>query len=302
MKKISEPILFFGSGPVAAESLRFLSRTFVVEAVITKPAPPHHRGDVPVATLAKEIGIKTYFVRNKVELSNLFRTDVGSARLGVLVDFGIIVPQLVIDHFRLGIVNSHFSLLPQWRGADPITFAVLSGQQETGVSLMLLVEAMDEGPLLAQSPCELPSTITTPELTEQLIELSNFTLGTVLPLYIEGKAAPIAQDDSIAATYSRKLTKEDGIINWQKPAIQIERDIRAFIDWPKSHTNINKHTITITQAHVQDVTGPPGKVSVVNKALLVYCGKQALIIDRLKPAGKKEMTSQAFLAGYQVIS
>lgn len=303
MKKTSEPILFFGSGPVAAKSLEFLYENFNVQAVITKPAPSHHRGEVPVVKFAQDKLLKTYFVRDKLELNNLFldKNVLKNIRLGVLVDFGIIVSKSVIDCFELGIVNSHFSLLPEWRGADPITFAILSGQEETGVSLMVIVEAMDEGPLLAQQPYKLMPNITTLELTEALIKLSNSTLSSTLPAYMAGKVQPVAQDTTVYPTYSRKLTKDDGDIDWKKSAKEIEREIRAFAGWPRSHAVINGVPVIVTRARViNNVTGEPGTVETRDKQLVVHSGDQSLIIEYLKPAGKTEMSGPDFLRGYPI--
>lgn len=299
MKKTSKPVVFFGSGPVAAESLRLLAQNFSIEAVVTKPRAAHHKGDVPVIRIAEELKLEIHTVSNKRSLDELIEKDLFSSKIGVLIDFGIIVSQKAIDYFPLGIVNSHFSLLPEWRGADPITFSILSGQKTTGVSLMMLVEAMDEGPLLGYGVYGLSSTITTPELTAGLIELSDTLLTTIIPDYIEGHIVPQPQTSKIEATYSRKLTKEDGIINWNKPAENIEREIRAFIEWPKSRATIAKREVVITSAHVIDLTGHAGSFAVVDKQLVAYCGEKALVIDTIKPAGKQEMTGQSFLAGYK---
>ena len=301
MKKTSEPITFFGSGPVAAQSLELLAQNFDIEAVITKPALAHHRGDMPVLTLAKKLDLPIRTVTDKQELEEMFATDPAlGSRVAVLIDFGIMVPDSVINYFPLGIVNSHFSLLPELRGADPITFAILNGLKETGVSLMLLVKAMDEGPLLSQTSYSLPPTITTPELTEALIEVSYAALSVILPLYMNGDASAIPQDLSVDATYSRKLTKEDGIINWSKPAAQLEREVRALLEWPKSHAKISGIDVIITKSHVEDMSGEPGDVTTSGKNLIVYCKEKALAIDYLKPLGKKEMPAEAFLAGYHL--
>src|SRR3989344_3602452 len=166
--KTSNKLVFFGSGPVAAKSLRLLAQDFTIEAVITKPRLPHHRGAVPVLELAQKLKLPVYTASNKMELDELFDSLKFESEAAILIDFGIIISQKVIDYFPLGIINSHFSILPQWRGADPITFAVLSGQKATGVSLMLLVEKMDEGPLLAYSEYDMPAGITTPRLTDAL--------------------------------------------------------------------------------------------------------------------------------------
>lgn len=292
MKKTSETITFFGSGPVAAASLKNLHQHFHIEAVVTKPITEHE-----MSQAAPGVPIKT--VSSKDELAELMRTKPFKSRLGVIVDFGIIVQQEVIDYFPLGIVNSHFSLLPEWRGADPITFAVLSGQTKTGVSLMLIVKELDEGPLLAQSELRLGNTITTPELTEQLVELSNHMLEEVLPIYLEGNIRPFEQPKNIPSTYSRKLSKADGEIDWQKPAVEIEREIRAFQGWPSSYTTLAEKKVIITKAHVGDESGEPGKAVVKDKQLVVYCGEHSLVIDELKPEGKKAMPAQAFIAGYK---
>jgi methionyl-tRNA formyltransferase len=298
MTKTSKTVVFFGSGPVAARSLELLVQNFEVEAIVTKPKPANHRGSFPVLDKAKALNLPLVTVSSKAELSTLIANKPFASDLGVLIDFGIIVGQDVIDYFPLGILNSHFSILPDLRGADPITFAILSGQTMTGVSLMLLVEAMDEGPLIAYGEQPLSGKETTPQLTEQLINLSDALLKDMIPHYRKNKQAVAQTITGRAVSYSRKLTKEDGIIDWSKPAEQIEREIRAFIEWPKSRTTLAGKDIVITKAHVVSASGSPGEVVPQNKNLVVACGQQALAIDRLKPAGKPEMTSEAFLAGH----
>ncbi len=292
MKKTSETVVFFGSGPVAAASLKSLNEHFIVEAIVTKPITEQE-----MSQAAPGVPIQT--VSSKGQLSELIASNPFKSRVGIIVDFGIIVEQSVIDYFPLGIVNSHFSLLPKWRGADPITFSVLSGQQETGVSLMLIVEKLDEGPLLAQSKLKLEPDVTTPELTDQLVDLSNHMLEAVLPVYLEGNLVLCEQDETAQPTYSRKLTKEDGQLDWQKPAEQLEREVRAFIGWPSSKTTLAGKEVTITEAHVESGSGQPGKASLDNKQLAVFCASDKLIIDKLKPAGKKEMTGWEFVAGHK---
>lgn len=299
------PIVFFGTGPVAAQSLILLAQSFDIEAVVTKPRPEGHRGPVPVLAVADKLGLKTIEVVNKKTVTQAVSKARFKSRVALLIDFGIIVEQKAIDAFPLGIVNSHFSLLPQWRGADPITFSILSGQSKTGVSLMLLVEAMDEGPLVAVGEYDLAPDITTPKLTEDLIHLSYALLKDTLPKYVAGEVRSAPQEKvagivgySAEPSYSRKLTKEDGILDWNKPAEQLEREVRAYLDWPKSRTILGGHAVIITEAHAADGEGTPGGLWRSGKALGVYTGKGVLMLDRLKPAGKAEMTTEAFLAGY----
>lgn len=291
-------VIFFGSGPVAAKSLQLLAEHCEIEAVVTKQST---ETEMKAATEAP-----VYTVRSKQELDTLVANTAFKSPVAVLIDFGIIVSQAVIDYFPKGIINSHFSLLPEWRGADPITFALLSGQGQTGVSLMLLVEKMDEGPLLAQRTYTIKPNDTSITLTDELITLSDTLLREHLSLYLDGRISSISQVEAAAQlsipnnpTYSRKLTKQDGIIDWAKPAEQLEREIRAFIVWPKSRASISDLDVVITSSKVvKQQIEPCGKFWVANKQLFVSCGKDSLEILSLKPSGKKEMPAKAFLAGY----
>lgn len=302
---MEEPIVFFGTGPVAAASLDLLARDFRIEAVVTKPRPEGHRGPVPVLEAARQLGLRTIEVANKKAVTEAVTDAAFESQVGVLIDFGIIVEQKVIDSFPLGIVNSHFSLLPQWRGADPITFSILSGQSKTGVSLMLLVEKMDEGPLLAVGEYDLLPTTTTPKLTEDLVGISYALLKETLPKYVRGEVKSASQEKvagivgyASEPSYSRKLTKEDSILDWNKSAAQLEREIRAFLEWPKSRAILGGHAVIITAAKAVEGEGTPGELWRAGKNLGVYCSKGVLMIEKLKPAGKSEMTTEAFLNGY----
>ncbi len=295
----TESCVFFGSGPVAARCLELLLDHTDIEAVVTKPRASHHKGDVPVLRLAEERGLPIHTVSTKGELDELVLNQPFRSRYGILIDFGIIVSSHTIDSFELGIINSHFSLLPQLRGADPITFSILEGHEKTGVSLMLIDEGMDTGKLLTQRTLKLDGTETTSTLTEQLIDLSDQLLREYLPPYLSGELKPRAQPHPDRATYSRKLTKADGIIDWSRPAIEIERQIRAFDEWPQSRTKLGDLDVIITAAEVIKHNGDAGSYAIDGSDLLIYTGTNALRILALKPSGKKEMPVQAFLAGYK---
>ena len=294
-KKIS--LVFFGSGPVAAESLRLLANTFDIEAIITKPTTEQEMGsayaNAPIFT-----------VSTKDELDKLIENTSFTSQVAVLIDFGIIVSQKVIDYFPYGIINSHFSILPGLRGADPISFAILEGKKKTGVSLMLLVEAMDEGPILSVGALDLDGSETTPSLTKELVILSYNLLKDHLAEYLSGETDLVDQQIlankfDVRPSYTRKLTKLDGNIDWLKSAEQIEREIRAYSGWPKSKTTLNGMDCVITNASAINKSGKPGEYSIDNKSLYVFCGENALKIESLKPAGKKEMNIAGFLAGYR---
>lgn len=305
---MSKPsIVFFGTGAVAAKSLQLLAKSFEIEAVITKPKPPHHRGEFPVIDVAKSLKLPFLTVLDKQSVSETIKAASFKSRLGILIDFGILVTQGVIDSFEKGIVNSHFSLLPQWRGADPITYSILSGQKMTGVSIMILVEALDEGPLLAVGEQPLNGTETTPELTESLIQLSDALLKKELPVYLNGKTSGVPQSKMSnlikgypeKPSYSRKLTKADGKLDWNKSAEQLEREVRAYNGWPGSYTTLNGIDLVVTKAHIADASGKPGTYTAYKKSLLVYCAEQSLSLDEVKPPGKPAMLIDAFLAGYR---
>lgn len=293
MKKTSNKTVFFGSGPVAAKSLELLLANFEIETVITKPSTVK-----TMASIAK--GACVYSVNTKSELDALITAEGFETQLGILIDFGIIVSRQVIDAFDFGIVNSHFSLLPQWRGADPISFSILSGQEKTGVSLMLIDEGMDTGKILTQKVLHVNPNETTTTLTNRLIHLSNELLTEYVPRYIANEVKPRNQPHPDRATYSRKLQKEDGILDFSKQATALEREIRAFADWPKSRTDIAGKDVVVIKARAD--TSLSGKIGEVfktnNKKIGIYTSKGALIVEELKPAGKQAMSAEGFLAGY----
>ena len=141
-----QPTVFFGSGPVAAASLKALMQWQPISAVVTKQTPPHHKEAAPVEVYAIQNNLPLLYADTKRQLEALVLPD---CAYGIVIDYGVIISDGVINHFPLGIINSHFSLLPEWRGADPITYALLSGQKTTGVSLMRIDAGLDTGPLIA---------------------------------------------------------------------------------------------------------------------------------------------------------
>lgn len=283
-------IVFFGSGPVAARCLELLIPKFEIEAVITKPRPPHHKYDVPVLSMSERHDLPTLLASDRKELNILVASHKFESQIAILIDFGIIVSRQVIDTFPLGIINSHFSLLPLWRGADPITFAVLNGDEKTGVSLMIIDEGMDTGKLLTSRSLHLDDGETSITLTDRLIELSDQLIEEYVPRYVAGDLEPKNQPHPDRVTYSRKLTKEDGLLDWNEPADVIERKIRAYQPWPKCHGQIGNWSLIITKAHVSDTKHTP---------LDMTCGDGLILcIDEvIAPSGKK-MPADAFLRGY----
>ena len=220
-----------------------------------------------------------------------------NAEIGILVAYGKIIPQVVIDLFPLGIINVHPSLLPRHRGPTPIESAILDGDEKTGVSIMQLAAQMDSGAVYAQAEYQLTGNESKQSLADSLGEIGRAMLIDLLPGIMDRSLVALPQDNE-AATYDRLLIKDDGVIDWSKPAVVLEREVRAFINWPKSRARIGNIEAVITGSTVVDRDLPVGKINIEGKSILVGTGQRSLAITSLKPSGKPEMSIEAFLAGY----
>lgn len=219
------------------------------------------------------------------------------AQIGVLVAYGKIVPQEIIDAFPRGIVNIHPSLLPLHRGPTPLESVILQGERETGVSIMQLALAMDAGPVYSQSRVSLRGDETKQELADRLIALGKDMLIENLPAILDGSLQPQVQDDS-QATYDQLITKNASSLDFNKSASELEREVRAYASWPRSRCTVGKYEIIVTRAHVIDAAGTPGSLWLQDKQLGIHCQSGTLVFDSVIPNGKKEMDASAFLAGY----
>lgn len=302
MHKLSKPsLVFFGTGPTSLDALQALNQDFTIEAVITKPAVKTSSGNTRPTEIegwATQQNLPVLTPASKAELSELIVEHSFASTAGVVLDYGRIIPQDVIDSFALGIVNSHFSLLPQHRGADPIRAAILEGDKTTGVTIMKIVAELDAGPILTWAEYELTDTITEPNLRTALSELNCALLPATLKLYLNGDIDPIEQD-SEAATYTSKTRKEDGIIDPSKLPDQLVRQVHAYVNWPKSYFELNGSTIVIVDAKASAVEAPLGKLANSEGKLYFGCTAGSLEIITIQPAGKKLMDSQSFINGYK---
>ena len=248
----------------------------------------------PVLHALKEAGY------NVVEASkNLNKDELAGygADAGVLIAYGVIIPEEILELFP--IINLHPSLLPQYRGSTPIESAILDDATETGVSLMKLAPEMDAGPVYAQEKIELNGNETKQELADKLSDLGCRMIIDNLPAILNGSLQAKEQDHA-AATYTKLINKEDGRLEWSKPAVQLEREVRAYAGWPRSYGKLAGTNIVITKASVRDGTGEPGTIYRDGKQLGIYAADGILMIESLIPAGKKEMSTEAFLAGYKI--
>lgn len=297
----SKPLAFFGTAEFSLPILESLiEQGFDLALAVTKPDKPSGRGRETrapiIKTVAESHGIPVIQPASKDELLPLL--EAYEVDMGVVVSFGMILPAEVIDFFSGGLVNVHASLLPKWRGPSPIEAAILAGDNVSGVSIMRLEERMDAGPVYGFAEMPLAPEITQGEAYEELSQLGAETLTALLPGIINGEIDPIPQDED-SATYCKLIKKADGAIDWSKPALEIERQIRAYLGWPGSYGKIAGLPVTVTKVELLPTKGPAGKHFITeSKELAVYCGQDALIVKSIKPAGKREMSGKDFLHGY----
>lgn len=250
---------------------------------VAEVAKPH---GIPVLLPAKPADIRDQLVALQADI-------------GVLAAYGKIVPQSVIDIFPHGIINIHPSDLPKHRGPTPVESVILSGEPTTAVSVMRLVKAMDAGPVYGRAEFVLSGTETKQELADRLLDIGGSMITELLPGIIDGTLMAAPQLES-AATYDSLITKDDGLLDFGKPAVRLEREVRAYAEWPKSRTMVGDKEVVITKAHIIDGRGTTGELWRDSKEFGFYTSDGILVIDILKPAGKGEMSAAAFLAGYKL--
>lgn len=304
MTNTSNQILFFGTEEFSLAALRgLIDSGYPIAAVVTKPDSKKGRGQKEVFSKVKQLALEHNIpVWQPLKLRDII-DDIKALMpvTGVLVSYGKIIPQDVIDLFSPGIINVHPSLLPTYRGSSPIESAILHGNNQTGVSIMQLSSAMDAGPVYTAKAYPLDGTETQPNLYDKLSVFSTSLLTEQLPSILDGSCIPVAQDNA-AATYCQLIKKSDGVIDFTQSAVMIERKIRAYLAWPQSRTTLGTVEVIVTAARATaSPTQTAGFVDIIDEAagiLAVHTSDGLLYIDRLKPIGKKEMPVKAFLDGY----
>jgi len=293
MTHTSKTIVFFGTDEFSAASLReLIAKGFTIGAVVTKPDSRKGRGRELAKPIVKEIAeannipvwqpLDVRAIAEHVEKLN--------NPIGVLVSYGKIIPQSIIDLFSPGIINVHPSLLPLYRGPSPIESAILHGDTETGVTIMQLSAGMDAGPIYSQITVPLIDVETAPDLEVQLGELGAQELSLTLPAIMNGTVQPTPQNDELA-TYCKLLSKDESMLDTAKlSAEQAERHVRAYLAFPKTKTTIAGHTIVITKAHVSNAALSPLDIECVD-------GRFLSIEELIGPSGKA-MNAQGFINGY----
>ncbi|MFG3454404.1 methionyl-tRNA formyltransferase [Stutzerimonas stutzeri] len=287
-------IVFAGTPEFAAQHLQALiDAGREVIAVYTQPDRPAGRGQKlmpsPVKQLALQHNIPVHQPQTlrdpaaQAELASL------QADLMVVVAYGLILPQAVLDMPRLGCINSHASLLPRWRGAAPIQRAIESGDAESGVTVMQMEAGLDTGPMLLKVHTPIAPDDTGGSLHDRLAALGSNAVVEAVSALEAGTLAGEIQDDSLA-TYAHKLNKDEARIDWTRPAVELERRVRAFHPWPICQSTLDGAAVKIHAAEPGTGHGVPGQIIDADKnGLDVACGEGSLRLTRLQLAGGKPL-------------
>ncbi|PMH45383.1 methionyl-tRNA formyltransferase [Vibrio sp. 10N.286.49.B3] len=295
-------IVFAGTPDFAARHLAaLLSSEHEIIAVYTQPDRPAGRGKKltasPVKNIALEHDIPVYQPENfKSDEAKQQLVDL-KADLMVVVAYGLLLPQAVLDTPRLGCINVHGSILPRWRGAAPIQRSIWAGDQETGVTIMQMDIGLDTGDMLSIATLPIEATDTSASMYEKLADLGPDALIACLSDIAQGTAQPVKQDDELA-NYAKKLSKEEAKIDWTMDAVAIERCVRAFNPWPMSYFSAADNNIKVWQSRVdaQKTEQPAGTIIQVDKSgIYVATGNGVLVLEQLQVPGKKAMSVQDIL-------
>jgi len=294
MKQKSLPIIFFGTDEHSLIALEALFNSqFNIASVITKPDAKSGRGhkitQPPVKKFAISKQIPVWQPSNVDEIAQKIKKI--QPVVGVLVAYGKIIPEHIIDLFEPGIINVHPSILPRWRGPSPIEATISHQDKQAGVTIMKLDSQMDSGPIYSQTTIDLRGDETKPELYQTLFKLGSQMLIEDLPKIISGDLQPTDQDDS-QATYCQLLSKKDSFIQPEKiTASATEAQIRAHLDFPRTRINFKGIDLIITQAHVSDTPEPDSSIKCADGRFLT--------IDQIIAPSGKTMSFSDFLRGYK---
>jgi methionyl-tRNA formyltransferase len=296
-------IIFAGTPEFAVPPLRTLIDSgHEVVAVLTQPDRPAGRGrklsPSPIKAAALEAGIEVLQPESLQAEGIQNELQAMQADLMVVVAYGLLLPSAVLDIPARGCINIHASLLPRWRGASPIQTAILSGDSETGISIMQMDAGLDTGAVLTEQAVLIGADDTAGELHDVLAALGGKLLLTSLAAILAGELPAVPQDEA-AATYAGRISKSDGLIDWTKSAQEINRQIRAYNPWPVAHTHYEGQLMRCLRSSVAptdgDSTHAPGAVTgLAGDDLCVQTGEGILLLGTLQLAGRKSVSGKDF--------
>jgi methionyl-tRNA formyltransferase len=296
-------IIFMGTPTFAVSSLEACLELGEVVAVVTQPDKPRGRGQEVSFSPVKERALaKGLPVLQPVKIRGTpFAEELRAlqADVAVVTAYGKILPRDVLDAPRRGSVNVHASLLPRFRGAAPIQWAIALGDAETGVCLMQMDEGMDTGPVIDRATLPILATDTSASLHDKLAALGGEVLRRSLPGWVDGRLTAVAQTGTVVM--APMIQKEEGLLDFTKSAAELERRLRAFTPWPGAFFKTASGVVKVHGAKVGTGEGAPGVVLRADAAgVELACGEGSLLLTHLQPEGKRVMTAQEFLSGRKV--
>ena len=301
------PIVFMGTPQIAAVTLeQLIQGPDTVAGVVTQPDRPAGRGQKsipsPVRRVAESHGIPVV-APEKIRAPEFLKTLMGwRPEIFVVVAYGRILPKTILDLAPYGCLNVHYSLLPKYRGAAPAAWTIINGESTTGVTTMKLVEKMDAGPIYLQEATEVASGETSGSLQAKLTPIGARLLRETLRRLQEGLLMPQEQDES-AATFAPILKKDDGLIQWDQPAMMIERRVRGFEPWPGAYSHIGEKLLKIHRVNVvaADTKGSPGEVMRADAGgLWVATSSGFLGLEEVQLENRKRLSGVEFLRGARI--
>lgn len=295
-------IVFMGSPEFAIPSLRALHKEYPIVGVVTQMDKPSGRGQKltppPIKQVALQLGLPIIQPRRLKEEEAMQQLHSWAPDLIIVVAYGQILRQEVLDLPRYGCINVHASLLPRWRGAAPIQAALLNGDQETGITIMKMDAGMDTGDILSQTSIPILPNDDASTLSQTLSHLGADLLMTTLPRYLLGEITSQPQDHA-QATYAPKIEKTDGELNFHLPANVLERQVRAYNPWPAAYTFWKGEPLKVLKAHADRSShsyAPAARLVIDNKPAIA-AAEGILILDLVQPAGRKPLPADQFLRG-----
>ncbi len=302
---ISKKIIFFGNERLATAVKTsnpvlhsLLNNGYIIECIILNQDnfASRKERENEIELLAQKHNIPCLKPKSNSEIKSIIKNS--DSEIAILVAYGKLIPESVIELFPYGIINLHPSLLPDKRGTTPIETTIKNGDTQSGVSVMKLTSGMDNGPLFAQKSLKLSVDESKQNLSDSLGKLGAELIIEVLPSILAKTIVPEDQS-KLNISITSLIDKSDGIIDWNDSAEQIERNIRAYYNWPRSVASIIGKRVIITKAKVINSSfGTPGDIESENKNLIISCGDKSLEILNLIPENKKEMSGAAFLSGH----
>ncbi len=295
-------LAFAGTPELARKVLESLidAAEHTVEVVLTQPDRPAGRG-----RKIKQSEVKLCALNNNIPVLQPAKSDELKAEylkncdLMLVVAYGLLITPEVLDKTKLGCINIHTSLLPRWRGAAPIQRAIEAGDKETGITLMQMEAGLDTGPIMEQITCPIHSQDTGGLLHDRLAEISADNINTFLTRIAKNESVFIKQNES-KTIYANKISKQEAKLDWSKPAIELERKVRAFNPFPVAHTQINNLNIRVWETKIKNDPKnlPSGTILDSKSSLDIVTGDGVLSITKLQLPGKRIMAAKDFLNGH----